>query len=45
VLVGGKILLSDALHGHLGFIAAAIFLYALTFILLPRVVKMGQRAV
>jgi hypothetical protein len=42
VLIGGKIVFSSALHEHLGYFAATIFFYALTFILLPRMVKLGQ---
>ena len=44
VLIGGKIVFSTALHDHLSYFAATIFFYAVTFILLPRMVKLGQRA-
>jgi hypothetical protein len=43
VVAGGRVLVSDALHGHLEYSAAAIALVAVTFILLPRVMKMGQK--
>ena len=43
VVAGGRVLVSDALHGHLEYSAAAIALVAITFILLPRVMKMGQK--
>ena len=43
VLIGGKIVFSTPLHEHLGYFAATIFFYAVTFILLPRMVKLGQR--
>ena len=43
VLIGGKIVFSTPLHNHLSYFAATIFFYALTFILMPRMVKLGQR--
>lgn len=44
VIAGGRVLLSDALHGHLEYSAAAISLVAVTFILLPRVMKLGLKS-
>ncbi len=43
VLIGGKIVFSSPLHNHLSYFAATIFFYALTFILMPRMVRLGQR--
>ncbi len=42
VVAAGGVLLSDSLHGHLAFSAAAIALVAVTFILLPRMMKLGM---
>jgi hypothetical protein len=42
-LVAVKLLLEDLRHGHLAFIAAAIFLFAITLITVPRIARMGQR--
>jgi hypothetical protein len=43
VLVAVKLLLEDLRHGHLEFIAAAIFLFAITLIAVPRIARMGQK--
>lgn len=44
VLVAAKLVFEDLRHGHLGFIAASIFLYAVTLIAVPWLARMGQRA-
>jgi hypothetical protein len=41
--VAAKLLFEDLRHGHLVFIAASIFVYALTLIAVPRLVRMGQK--
>jgi hypothetical protein len=38
-LNGGKLLLEDLRHGHLGFTATSISLYALTLLLVPRLLR------
>jgi hypothetical protein len=43
VLVAAKLLLEDLRLGHLEFIAASIFLYAITLIAVPRLARMGQK--
>jgi hypothetical protein len=43
VLVAAKLLLEDLRHGHLAFIAASIFLFAITLIAVPRLARMGQQ--
>ncbi len=43
VFVSAKLLFEDLRHGHLGFIAASIFLFAVTLILVPRLVRPVQR--
>ena len=41
--VAAKLLFEDLRHGQLVFIAASIFLFAVTLILVPRLVRPGQR--
>jgi hypothetical protein len=41
-LVAAKLVLEDLRHGHLGFIAASIFLFAVTLIAVPRIARMGK---
>ena len=43
-LVAAKLVFEDLRHGHLEFIAAAIFLFAVTLIAVPRIARMGQKA-
>jgi len=43
VLVAAKLVLEDLRHGHLEFIAASIFLFAVTLIAVPRLARMGPR--
>jgi len=43
VLVAAKLVFEDLRHGHLEFIAASIFLFAITLIAVPRIARMGQR--
>jgi hypothetical protein len=38
------LVLEDLRHGHLEFIAASIFLFAVTLIAVPRLARMGPRA-
>jgi hypothetical protein len=44
VFVAAKLLFEDMRFGHLGFIAASIFLFALTLIAVPRLVRLGRKA-
>jgi hypothetical protein len=44
VLVAAKLVFEDLRHGHLEFIAASIFLFAVTLIAVPRIARMGHRA-
>jgi hypothetical protein len=44
VLAAAKLVLEDLRHGHLEFIAASIFLFAVTLIAVPRLARMGPRA-
>jgi len=44
VLVAAKLVFEDLRHGHLEFIAASIFLFAITLIAVPRIARMGQKA-
>jgi hypothetical protein len=44
VLIAAKLVFEDLRHGHLGFIAASIFLYAITLIAVPRLSRIGTRA-
>jgi hypothetical protein len=41
-LVAAKLALEDLRHGHLEFIAASIFLFAVTLIAVPRIARMGH---
>jgi predicted tellurium resistance membrane protein TerC len=43
VLVAAKLVFEDLRHRHLEFIAASIFLFAVTLIAVPRIARMGQR--
>lgn len=43
VFVAAKLLFEDLRHGHLAFIAASIFVFAVTLIAVPRLARMGQR--
>lgn len=43
VFVALKLLFEDMRHGHLGFTAASIFLYAITLLSVPRLVHLGQK--
>ena len=42
-LVAVKLVFEDLRLGHLEFIAASIFLFAVTLIAVPRIARMGQR--
>jgi hypothetical protein len=44
VFVASKLLFEDMRHSHLGFTAVSISLYAITLLLVPRLVRLGQRA-
>ncbi len=41
--VAAKLVFEDLRHGHMEFIAASIFLYAVTLIALPRLARLGQK--
>jgi hypothetical protein len=43
VLIAAKLVLEDLRHGHLEFIAASIFVFAVTLIAVPRIARMGHR--
>jgi hypothetical protein len=43
-LVAVKLVFEDLRHGHLEFVAASIFLFAVTLIAVPHIARMGQRA-
>jgi len=43
-LVAVKLVFEDLRRGHLEFIAASIFLFAVTLIAVPRIARMGQKA-
>jgi hypothetical protein len=43
-LIGFKLLFEDLRHGHLGFTAASIFLYAVTIPLVPRLLHSRSKA-
>lgn len=43
-LLAVKLVAEDLRHGHMAFIAASIFLFAITLIVVPRVARMGQRS-
>jgi hypothetical protein len=42
-LVAAKLVFEDLRHGHLEFIAASIFLFAITLIAVPRISRIGHR--
>jgi hypothetical protein len=42
VLIAAKLVFEDLRHGHLEFIAASIFLFAVTLIAVPRIARMGH---
>jgi hypothetical protein len=42
--IGLKLLFEDLRHGHLGFTAASIFLFAVTLLLVPRLLRVRSRA-
>jgi len=42
--IAGKLLFEDLRHGHLGFTAASIFVYAVTLLAVPRLVRTRQDA-
>ena len=44
IFVAAKLLFEDLRHGQLVFIAASIFLFAVTLILVPRLIRPGQRS-
>jgi hypothetical protein len=44
MFVAAKLLFEDLRHGRMEFIAGSIFLFALTLIVVPRLVRMGARA-
>ena len=44
VLVAAKLVFEDLRQGHLEFVAASIFLFAVTLIAVPRIAPMGQKA-
>ncbi len=43
-LVAVKLIIEDLRHGHLEYIAASIFLFALTLIAAPRLARVNQKA-
>jgi hypothetical protein len=43
-LLAVKLVAEDLRHGHLAFIAASIFIFAITLLVVPRVARMGQRS-
>ncbi len=44
VFVAAKLVFEDLRHGHMEFIAASIFLYAVTLIAAPRLARLGKKA-
>lgn len=44
IFVASKLLFEDMRHSHLGFTAISISLYAITLLLVPRLVRLGQKA-
>jgi hypothetical protein len=44
VFVAFKLLFEDLRHGHLGFTAASIFLFAITLLIVPRLMRKKQHA-
>jgi len=43
-LIAAKLVFEDLRHGHMGFIAASIFLFALTLIGVPRLARVSKRS-
>ncbi len=43
VFVASKLVFEDMRQGHLGFTAVSIFLYAITLLSVPRLVRLGQK--
>lgn len=43
VFVASKLVFEDMRHGHLGFTAVSIFLYAITLLSVPRLIRLGQK--
>jgi hypothetical protein len=43
-LVAVKLIIEDLRHGHLEYVAASIFLFALTLIAAPRLARVSQKA-
>jgi hypothetical protein len=43
-LTAGKLVFEDLRQGHLEFVAASIFLFAVTLIAVPRLARMGEKA-
>ena len=43
-LLAVKLLWEDLRHGHLAFIAASFFLFAMTLIAVPRASRVGQKS-
>lgn len=44
IFVAAKLLFEDLRHGHMEFIAGSIFLFAITLITVPRLVRLGARS-
>jgi hypothetical protein len=44
IFVAAKLLFEDLRHGHMEFIAGSIFLFAITLIAVPRLVRAGAKA-
>jgi predicted tellurium resistance membrane protein TerC len=42
--VAAKLLFEDLRHGHMEFTAGSIFLFAITLIAVPRLVRMGTKS-
>jgi predicted tellurium resistance membrane protein TerC len=42
--VAAKLIFEDLRHGHMEFIAGSIFLFAITLIAVPRLVRMGAQS-
>ncbi len=43
--VASKLVFEDMRHGHLGFTAASIFLFAITLLSIPGLVRLGRKSV
>ena len=41
--IASKLVFEDMRHGHMGFTAVSIFLYAITLLSVPRLVRLGQQ--